>query len=182
MGYGSGGASRASVDAAIRQQRRKLHDSVRRRFARFGDEVLSIMLGFAFQPKRMPVLMQRLNIRQSGNLDAQLEAVWDLLAQSGSGEFLRKVKQRSTKEDVKAADIDLLSAGDLDLAAFQEKMGFTDDPPVVLVRQPEIVERRSGKDRRIGRDRRHAVDAISKNKRFGRDRRKLRRRQRKFNV
>lgn len=182
MGYGSGGASRASVDAAIRQQRRKLHDKVRRRFARFGDEVLSIMLGFAFQPKRMPVLMQRLNIRQSGDLEAQLEAVWDMLAQSGSGEFLRKVKQKSTKQDVRAADIDRLSAGDLDLAAFQELMGFTDDPPVVVIRQPEIVERRSGEDRRLGRDRRNAVDAISKNHRFGRDRRKIRKGRRKIDV
>ena len=180
-----GGASRASVEAAILQQRRRLHEKIRKRFARFGDEVLSIMLGFAFQPKRMPVLIQRLNIRAGGHLDDQFDAVWDFIASHGSGEFLRRVKQKSIKEEVEAADVETLVSGDLDINSFEDMMGFEHEPdPRIESGSPRvnIVERRSGKDRRKGNDRRQSIEAIPKNKRFGRDRRQRPKGRRKTDI
>lgn len=180
MGQRSAASSRAAERSAMMQQKRKVVDAVRIRFARFGDEVLSIVLAFALQPRSMPVLMQRLNLRPVGSLDAQLDAVWEYVAQASAKEFLKHVK-RVHKKDVQEFDLEKLMAGAAqELSATEvadaEAVGAAAVPSggPALVKSPtyEGPDRRLGVERRRSRDRRGDVEAIERNRRYGGERRK----------
>lgn len=163
-------SARATERAAVLQHKRKTTDMVRARFARFGDEVLSIVLGFALKPKSVTVLLSRLEIKPTGGLETDLDRIWMYVAGAGAKDFLRKAKGLKIKQ-VQAAQIDDL---------VEDQPADQDDEPQ---RQPSAggaavnesgwngVERRTGKDRRSGSDRRHLLEAINKNQRFGGDRR-----------
>lgn len=196
MGQRSAASSRAAERSAMMQQKRKVVDLVRGRFARFGDEVLSVVLAFALQPRSMPVLLQRLNVRPAGNLEAQLDAVWEYIAQNSSKDFIKHVKYVK-KRDVEAFDINKLMGN-----ASKEIRSTADGTGTPTVEAPESdapaepaadapadhsagpiqyhgPERRSGADRRKRNDRRHDVEAINRNRRFGGERRKRSRGRRK---
>ncbi len=191
MGQRSAASSRAAERSAMMQQKRKVVDAVRGRFARFGDEVLSVVLAFALQPRSMPVLLQRLNLRPSGNLEAQLDAIWEYIAQSSGKDFIKHVK-RVQKRDVEAFDIEKI----LESAAKEAKpTGIAEPSSVANAPDPAVadaneapsdhrveytgVERRSGTERRKRQERRGDVEAINRNRRFGGERRKQRRGRRK---
>lgn len=193
MGQRSAASSRAAERSAMMQQKRKVVDAVRGRFARFGDEVLSVVLAFALQPRSMPVLLQRLNIRPSGNLEAQLDAVWEYIAQNSSRDFIKHVKHVK-KRDVEAFDIskllenaskELKSPGERAAVSAGDAAGAEAEEAVEGEGQPASagdfygVDRRSGADRRRKRDRRHDIEAINRNRRFGGERRKRPRGRRK---
>lgn len=190
MGQRSAASSRAAERSAMMQQKRKIVDNVRVRFARFGDEVLSIVLAFALQPRSMPILMQRLNLRPVGTLDAQLDAIWEYIAQASAKEFLKHVK-RVQKKDVQQFDLEKLLAGAAqelgsgEAAAGAEagkpSAGAAEAPggPVIKTPSYEGVDRRSGEDRRQRKDRRHDIEAIERNRRYGGERRKRPRGRRK---
>lgn len=193
MGQRSAATSRAAERSAMMQQKRRVVDTVRARFARFGDEVLSVVLAFALQPRSMPVLLQRLNIRPSGNLEAQLDAVWEYIAQSSGKEFLKHVK-RQQKRDVEAIDLKKLMAEaskDLKTSGAEAAVVGEDEAAPGTETAPagnepggdageyRGPERRSGKDRRKRSDRRHDVEAVQRNRRFGGERRKRPRGRRK---
>lgn len=182
------------------QQKRKVVDNVRGRFARFGDEVLSMVLAFALQPRSMPVLLERLNIRPSGNLDAQLDAVWEYIARTSGKDFIKHVK-RTRKRDVEAFDIDKMlesasnmkipdDTADDDVPGHDAREIAGDSPPET--EEPAGVgtagngpaeylgaERRQGKDRRKREERRNDIEAINRNRRFGGERRRRPRGRRK---
>jgi len=195
MGQRSAASSRAAERSAMMQQKRKVVDTVRGRFARFGDEVLSVVLAFALQPRSMPVLLQRLNMRPAGNLEAQLDAVWEYIAQNSSRDFLKHVKQVK-KRDVEAFDINkLLDSAAKDIKVSGEGAAATaveapgaEAPAAAEAEAPlppappaehQGAERRSGTDRRKRHDRRHDIEAINRNRRFGGERRKRPRGRRK---
>lgn len=186
MGQQSASA-RAAERSAMMQQKRKTVDAVRVRFARFGDEVLAIVLGFALKPKSMPILMQRLNLRPSGDLASQLDAIWEYIAQSSTKEFLKHVK-RVQQRDVEALDVNKLIE---DVATELRNLGVvTVDPGREAKPKPEVgeddapegaapagltypaIDRRQGGDRRKKQERRHDIAAIDRNRRFGGERRK----------
>ncbi len=180
----SGG--RAAEQAAFFVQKRKVTDHVRARFARFGDEALSIVLGYALQPKRMPGLLQRVGLKISGDLEAQLESIWEFIAESGAHEFIKRAKQLRL-EEIEAADIDALEGrpfnprGTVAPVAAETLAGAVSPGqalPGGWIEAPGYrgPERRTDRERRSGRDRRNEIKAIAKNKRFGGERRKAVRR------
>jgi hypothetical protein len=181
MSQGSQGAANRAVErTAALQQKRKVIEAVRMRFARFGDEVLSIVLGFALTPRSMPIMIQRLNLRPMGSFDAQLDAVWEYIAQAGTQEFLRHVKHVQRRE-VEAVDVNQLIAGANREVRFAFQTGAGEGETDLEVGEAPVrpgaevymgPERRRGGDRRKRRDRRHEVDAIDKNRRYGGERRK----------
>jgi hypothetical protein len=179
MSSGSQGAANRAVErSAALQQKRKIIEAVRMRFARFGDEVLAIVLGFALMPRSMPILIQRLNLRPMGSLDAQLDAVWEYIAQAGNQEFLRHVKQVKRRE-VEAVDVNKLIAGAnrelrsvLEAVERQAEAASPDNPAPPAHGAYMGPERRHGGDRRRRRDRRNDVEAVGSNRRFGGERRK----------
>lgn len=184
---GSSQAARAAERAALLQQKRKTTDLVRARFARFGDDVLSIVLGFALKPKSLPILLGKLEMKPTGQLESDLNAVWTFIAQSGSAEFLKKVRGYKIKQ-VDAAEIDrLLDEDDLEALRNDRTAPAPDEtqplPNAAAAARAlpgwDGVERRSGSDRRSGRDRRDDISAIKKNRRYGGDRRDKRRRGRR---
>lgn len=143
------------------QQRREATSQVKTRFARFGDDVLNTILRYALQPKTMPILLGRLDIRVSGNLDAQLGAVWNFISQSGPHEFFRRLRDprpRAPRESVEPVS---------NAVAAHATHGW------------DGTDRRAGSERRMAYDRRGRIDAIQKNLRFGGDRRNLPRGRRK---
>lgn len=164
------------------QQKRKTTDKVRTRFARFGDEVLGIVLGYALQPKYMTQLLNRLNKKPVHELDAQLDAIQSFIATFGSKEFIKRIRQTKQKE-VEAIDIEALEM-EADPIAEMDAPGGENDalaPGPAMVDTPQYrgPERRKGRERRSFKDRRDAVEAISKNKRYGKNRRRLPRGRRK---
>lgn len=166
------------------QQKRKTTDKVRMRFARFGDEVLGIVLGYALQAKYMTQLLNRLNKKPVHELDAQLDAIQSFIATFGSKEFIKRVRQTKLKE-VEAIDIDALEAeagvspiAEMD-AAGAENEASTPGRAMVDTAGYRGPDRREGRERRSFENRRATVEAIGKNKRFGKDRRKLPRGRRK---
>ncbi len=182
MGRG-GSSARAAINAAQFQQKRKVTDMVRARFARFGDEVLSIVLGYALQPRRMPMLLRALNIRnRPGELTAQLDEIYRFLASGGRRAFMGRVKPTRLKQ-VDAADLDDFSE-DLSDEQIAELMRDAENSvalPAEAEEAPAIVTplyrgpcRRELSDRRVNQDRRSDLMAVRKNQRYGGDRRKQR--------
>ena len=186
-------SSRAGEQAVAYQQKLKTTEQVRVRFARFGDDVLAQVLGFALHPKRMPVLLDRLNLKPGRELFAQLDTVQTYIAQQGAAEFLRRVKlkKRKTVEEADLSNIDdeqlleqvetgeALGTGRAQPIKSAEVRETRGAPPEEIrlrpgqVQSPDYTgtERRAGGDRRTGNDRREAVQVISENRRFGGGRR-----------
>jgi type IV secretory pathway VirB10-like protein len=187
--------SRQSSEEAQLTKRQQIASNVRVRFARFGDEVLAIVLSYAMSPKRMPALLSRLGVRALGEIETQIEAVWTFVADNGTWEFLRRVKAKAGKDDEAMAanllDDEILMSrqqADAEEASVVEappdepeapspphersprlpppRPGFIDTP------QYKGPERRSGLDRRSHEDRRADIDAVHSNRRYGADRRK----------
>lgn len=181
-----GRSGRVAEAAAILQQKRLLTDQVRMRFARFGDDVLAIVLGYALQPKRMPVLLQKCQIRSFPDLENQLGALWSYISEHGPRDFVKRVTVKK-RDKVKPVDVDKMD-GDFDpttsslddLVEQARRDGMLDSKAeaksvrnaIISVEGYSGPDRRRGGDRRMGADRRASIDAISKNKRFGGDRRK----------
>lgn len=186
-------SSRAGEQAAAYQQKLKTTEQVRVRFARFGDDVLAQVLGFALHPKRMPVLLDRLNLKPGRELFAQLDTVQTYVAKQGAAEFLRRIKLQKRKS-VEEADLSFIDDQQLleevetgeapgtgrarpveDVEVLEPRQA----PPEELrlkpgqVQSPDYTgtERRAGGDRRAGNDRREDVQVISENRRFGGGRR-----------
>lgn len=186
-------SSRAGEQAVAYQQKLKTTEQVRVRFARFGDDVLAQVLGFALHPKRMPVLLDRLNLKPGRELFAQLDTVQTYVSQQGAAEFLRRVKlkKKKTVEEADLSNIDdeqlleQIETGDAPgtgRAPAVESAEVSEPgqaPPEEIrlrpgqVQSPDYTgtERRAGGDRRAGNDRREAVQVISENRRFGGGRR-----------
>lgn len=157
MAHGQSRSSRAVAQSMLMQRRREATGQVKTRFARFGDDVLNTVLRYALQPKTMPILLGRLDLRASGSLDAQLGAVWNFIAQSGPHEFFRRLRDpqpRATRQRAEPV---------MNATAAHAIAGW------------DGMERRAGTDRRMTYDRRGRIDAIQKNLRFGGDRRNVRR-------
>lgn len=188
---GNSNRHRVAEQAAMYLEKRQIIDLVRKRFTRFGDDVLAIVLGYALQPKRMHLLLNRFRIKPRGDgLEAQLEAIWTFLADSSPREFIKRLKKKKRKQ-IEAANVDELD-GDEELAemAEAEVRDLIEDPDDEAtndtVRRPDGAEdaqwvdtpqyrgseRRSGIERRSRRDRRADVLAINSNRRYGGDRRK----------
>lgn len=185
-------SSRAGEVAAY-QAKLKTTEQVRVRFARFGDDVLAQMLGFALHPKRMPVLMDRLNLKPGRELFAQLDSVQTFIAREGAAAFLKRAKHQMKKavQEVDLSSIDdeqlleqvetgeALGTGRARPAESAEVYEPRQAPPTEprlkpgQVQSPDYTgpERRAGGDRRAGNDRREAVQVISENRRFGGGRR-----------
>lgn len=168
--------SRAAEMATIYEQKRAVTEKVRLQMAQYGDEVVAIVLAFALQPKRMPVLFTKLNLKFVHDTDAQLGALKCYLGQRGRFWFLKRLKTE-TKKVVDATNIDDICKG---MEGASE--AARDNAPASLA--SEIVkaanfqgaERRVIPDRRVSPDRRNDVAAIRKNNRFGGERRKIKRR------
>lgn len=179
----SGSSARAAINAAQFQQKRKVTDLVRGRFARFGDEVLAIVLGYALQPRRMPMLLRSLNIRnRPGELTAQLDEIYHFLASGGRRAFMSRVKPTKFKL-VDAADLDDFSEdlSDEQIAELmneaQNAVALTpeiDAAPAVVTPLYHGPCRRVLSERRANKDRRADLMAVRKNQRYGGDRRKKR--------
>ena len=193
-------SSRAGEQTAAYHQKLKTTEQVRVRFARFGDDVLAQVLGFALHPKRMPVLLDRLRLKPGRELFAQLDTVQAFVAQEGAAEFLRRVKLQKRKA-VEEADLsyvddqqlleevetgEALGTGRAQPIESAEVREIRRAPPEGLMLKPGQVqspdytgtERRAGGDRRAGNDRREDVQVISENRRFGGGRRVFVRRKR----
>lgn len=177
----SGSSARAAINAAQFQQKRKVTDLVRARFARFGDEVLSIVLGYALQPRRMPMLLRSLNIRnRPGELTVQLDEIYHFLASGGRRAFMSRVKPTKFKL-VHAADLDEFSE-DLSDDQLAELMRDAENAVALapeVQAAPAVVTplyrgscRRVIPERRVNKDRRSELMAVRKNQRYGGDRRK----------
>lgn len=189
----AGRSGRLAENAALLQQKRLITDQVRLRFARFGDDVLAIILGYALQPKRMPILLQKFNIRSFPDLDNQLGALWSYISEHGAREFIKRLKVEK-REEVKPIEV---GSGGIDPAAMpvqeliarmlvevsaQMQSPAVEPPKVINVPGYSGPERRTGIDRRTGRDRRGDIAAIRKNKRYGGDRRKRPRGRRRSDI
>lgn len=180
MKQGSSRNLRMSEQRGAYEQKRKITDQVKVRFARFGDETLSLILAYALHPKRMTLLLQHISVqKQPRNLEGQFDAIWKFLATFGNAEFIKRIKGLKVK-NVEAATLEEWeegSEGEPEAegeAASTENEGAAIDSPGY-----KGPERRSGKDQRVQTDRRGDIEAIEKNKRFGGDRRKRRRGRRK---
>jgi hypothetical protein len=189
----SGRSARLAEQAAIFQQKRLITDQVRMRFSRFGDEVLAIVLGYALQPKRMPILLQKCNIRSFPDLENQLGALWSYIAEHGPRDFVKRIRVEK-REEVKPLDLEALGAaaaedefdpetmtleGVIARALKQSGIAPVLDPvqPISETKKVSVPgysgpDRRSGSDRRSGGDRRDQIASIKKNHRYGGERRK----------
>lgn len=173
------------------QQKRMISEHVRVRFARFGDEVLGIVLGYAIQSKRMPVLLHKFGLKAPPDLDAQLTVLFSFIAERGAREFVKGVRheKRAEVQPEEVLDEPESAEGEADFAEAKNKNGAAPLPAdahqtsssVVVIQNPGYCgpERRSGLERRTGSDRRGGIAAIRKNSRFGGDRRKKPRGRRK---
>ena len=114
-------------DQVLLDQKKKITEMVRLRFARYGDDTLAIMLGYAFQPTRMPTLLERLEMRVSTqNFADQLDAISNWVNEWGSAKF----KQRALAE--KKKEIEPIQLGALDQAIIvgEEPQPPMDAPPM----------------------------------------------------
>lgn len=183
-------------------QKERVTQDVRMRFAKYGEEPLSVILAYALQSSRMPILMDRLNIRAKGNdLTSQLDAIGAYLAQEGAARFTMLALQKHfKKKEVEAIQLDDLEfdppppaleelgeaiaevlapppapAAEAAPAAETAPPAPTTRPDAPMIKVPGYSgpDRRWGEERRGKPDRRLALAAISRNKRFGGDRRKI---------
>ncbi len=160
-------------------QKRHITEQVRMRFARFGNETLSIVLAYALQPKRMPTLLDRIEVRISAqDIGAQLDAISAYIAEKGPMKFVQRAMQRKAEElgAIKLDDSEEPTASPAiskpDVPATPTVAPTTPAPGQIETPTYQGPDRRSGSERRSKPDRRDKIDAINKNKRYGGDRRK----------
>lgn len=181
--------------------RQQMLDRIREQFARFGDEVCTLITTAALRPNGMPELLARLGIQPASRFESQLLALTRYLAALGTTQFLAMANPKFRKEQgaarPAAAPLSPVIAAALDetkrVKAFTpapqgDATAVTpaptaaehpvDTPPHWFDNYGRYIgpERRVSGERRRGQDRRDRVDAIPRNHRYGGDRRKQRRR------
>ncbi|OPZ21872.1 MAG: hypothetical protein BWZ10_00483 [candidate division BRC1 bacterium ADurb.BinA364] len=146
------------------EDRQREIDRIHQMYARFGDDVVQIVMLYALRPKGMAQLGQRLRIYIS-EYDERLahENLLRYIQEKGAARFL--FCARSGEPD----RTDQIGAG---MCAGSAIAAEPSGPAAFA----QAVDRRSGRDRRLQKDRRKDVDAITKNKRFGGERRQNRER------
>ncbi len=170
------------------EQKKKTTEMVRIRFARFGDDILAMMLGFALQPTRMPTLLERLELRiTSQDLETRLDRIAQYIGDWGSAKFkdraLAEKKAEVAPMDLSAIPETLEAPAPVSPVAPPPRNTAVQTPvppgakapagaPQIRVAGYTGPDRRSKSERRTKADRRGQLDAISSNKRFGGDRRK----------
>jgi hypothetical protein len=175
----------------LRIENKKLRDEVLERFARYGHDVLHIMLRAVQNRNEMSSIMLRLDIHTPQKVEQQLDFITRYLSEKGLNNFLKKIEVKQ-KGHLASTVGDSGKSGHAGPFPVKERDGGMDS---MGVRQREVKaasppnhgqqqqlfdtqgnyigpEQRSGQDRRSGVDRRDAIDAIRKNMRFGGDRRK----------
>lgn len=96
-----GGNSGPSKEQEQLDSKRKITELVRMKFARFGDDALAIVLAYALQPVRMPMLLERLDLRVSAqDLPTRLDAVCQWIFDHGPIMFkMRALAERKAAKD-----------------------------------------------------------------------------------
>lgn len=89
------------------ERKRKISEMVKRRFARFGEDVLGTVFTHALQPAQMKSLLTRLELGvQSADVEEQLDEIQSFVARFGAFEFMDRLKVR--KEEKKLGREELL--------------------------------------------------------------------------
>ena len=169
-----------SVADLLLKQKKKMLDSVRERFARYGDKPCKLIKQAAFQPHGMMRLIERLGLSATPHFDQQLDALSRYLSERGPVAFVKRLEE--------AAAGSLESVGTPNTKDDAEAPEQNEPAQTTAVAEPEKPlfdaqhnyigpERRSGDERRSGVDRRASVETINTNKRYGGDRRRTLRRE-----
>ncbi len=140
-------------------QRKKAASQVHARYAKFGEQVVTLMMQFAIRPNGLQEAAKKLQIQFKSDKESHLhDLISRFIHDRGVAAFLQYIAPRS------AAAQTPLPAPASDPAQYA-----TQDPaqsPVQIT-----VDRRSGIERRQKPDRRKEIELITKNARFGGDRR-----------
>src|SRR5262245_1652465 len=88
----TGRKSLSPLEQVLQEQRQRVSDQVRQRFARYGDDVCGLILTAALQPNGLQKLLIELQLPPSAQFVEQLDRLSRLLAGVGAFEFLRMSK------------------------------------------------------------------------------------------
>ena len=159
--------TRATELKVLYDHKRKITDLVRGRFARYGQEVVTIVLTHSFQPSRLARLIQRVGLKPSNDLMTNLDGLMRLLADSGPSKFIKRVNNDSKKALGPGSQGKIPESRiSLDLMNGMNR----------IIQNPKYTgtERRISSDRRLKSTlRRRRCAAVLRNRRYGTDRRNL---------
>jgi hypothetical protein len=145
------------------EEKEKILAEVQRLYSKFGEEVITIIMDYAFKTHGLAALLKKLNIVAPGTHEEQQQALLEYLNRNGPSQFLKIMR-----ESRKIALIGQPAAQPISSEEPQTEAAPLPPPPELT---PRFIERRSGKERRKSLDRRLSIELIFKNKRFGGERR-----------
>jgi hypothetical protein len=151
----------------LMDQRKKAASHVHARYAKFGEQVVTLMMQYAIRPNGLQEAAKKLQIQFKSDKESHLhDLIARFLHERGVASFLQCIAPKSaavqTPGPAKSPDPNLTPAPNPNQTPFQPPV----QGPVQIT-----VDRRSGIERRQQPDRRQDVEVITKNSRFGGDRR-----------
>lgn len=85
------------------ERKRQISDMVKRRFARYGDEVLATVFTCALQPALMGKMLKKLEIYGGGtDLEYQLDEIQSFIATQGAFEFAKRLEVKKVERKLTA--------------------------------------------------------------------------------
>jgi hypothetical protein len=144
------------------EEKERILAEVQQHYSRFGEQVVTIILDYAFKEQGLAVLLKKLDVVSPVTREEQQDALSDYLSRNGPRRFLQLVKESREHAFLTGAGA---------AASVEKTQGEAVQDEVVPKTPPQSVERRSGKERRGGKDRRGNVELIFRNRRFGGERR-----------
>jgi hypothetical protein len=154
------------------EEKEKILAEVQRLYSKFGEEVITIIMDYAFKTHGLAALLKRLEILAPGTHEEQQQVLLEYLNRCGPNQFL-KIMRESRRIALTGQPMDQPTSSE---ETQTEAAPPPTSPEVALPAarprvKPSFVERRSGKERRKKVSRRQSIELIFKNKRFGGERR-----------
>lgn len=178
-----GSSKRSGAEQQQIRLRQEMIEQLRSHYGEFGERVLQTVIQEGLHRGGLRQLVHRVCGRVVSDLQRQHETLREFIHRHGETEFLSRARRHHPLRLMRTPKTEQPLPSELEPTA-EPYMGaaraegtslrITRAGPHRLVRLPQgqvIEDRRSGKERRSGLDRRQSVETVFKNRRFGGERR-----------